>query len=492
MLQLSPQDAQFLYMETEENLSNVTMVCIYEKSAAIAADELFNTLKTHIKSRLHTSSIFKRRLVRVPMDLDYPYWVDDEYFDFDSHINRHKLESPGNWQQLTELVGNIHSRPLDMRRPVWEIHIVEEINDVPEIPSGSFALVAKIHHSAVDGASTLKFFAGLSDVDASGTPAVDLKKSAESSGVPPTGKEMWKYGLSNTVGSPFKLGKSLWNSAPTLMPALAKKLSAKSSTSDSAEASPAVPTTSLNQHVSPNKCFDGVEFQLNDLKQIQSAVADSKINDVVLAIVSGAIRSYLAATGDLPDSPLFAWVPISTRASDDASHGNQVSAMTTNLHTTMIDPIKRLSEITAFTKKTKENKGASVAGVLTDFSQQLPGAVVAVVSRAILASGVTAKLCNLAVSNVPGTNKPMYIAGNKCLKQFGMVPLGEGMGVFLVAISYNGKLTLSVTSTKEIITDMTFFCRCLQSSMDELMEAVAQLHAPKVKSAAKGRRNVKA
>lgn len=473
MLQLGPQDAQFLFMETEENLSNVTMICVYQKADSMAEGALYDAVKAHVKSRLHTSAIFKRKLVRVPMNLDYPYWVDDEYFDLDYHLFRHSLDAPGNWQQLTDLMGAIHSRPLDMNRPVWEFHVVEGINAVADVPRDSFAIIAKIHHSAVDGASTLKFFSAISDIDEKGTPAIDLSVTAELPGRSPKPSEIWRRGLTNSFQSPIKITKSIFSSAPAILPSLINKVR---SGGEVKEKSSGVPETRFNQHVAPRKVFDGVEFKLNDMKLMQTAVEGSKINDVVLAIISGAMRKYLSATDGLPDSPLVAWVPINTRkpGAKGSDVGNQVSAMTTNLYSDIADPILRLQKITEHTKKSKEKKSGAVAGLLADFSQQLPGAMVAVVSHAILASGMTAKLCNLAISNVPGINVPMYMAGNKCLKQFGMVPLGEGMGLFIVAISYNGKLSLSITTTKDIVPDTDFLCKCLQQSFTELTSAIAK------------------
>lgn len=488
MLQLGAQDSQFLFMETEENLSNITMICIYQKADTIAAGKVFDTVRSHIKSRLHTSAIFKRKLVRVPMDLDYPYWVDDNFFDLDYHLHRHTLESPGNWQQLTELMGVIHSRPLDMNRPLWEFHLVENINAVADVPRGSFAIIAKIHHCAVDGAATLKFFAGISDIDANGTPAVDLSEQAAPAGAAPSYTELFKRGLTNSIESPFKIAKSLLTAVPSAVPMIINQLSSKSAKEPSA----AVPTTRLNQYVAPRKIFDGVEFALDDFKLIKAAVDGAKINDVVLAVISGAMREYLSTSDMLPDHPLVAWVPINARkgGENDSDGGNQVTVMTTNLYSDLSDPVSRLQRITEYTQKSKAKQTGAAAGLLTDFSQQLPGAMVAVISRAILASGVTAKLCNLAVSNVPGINVPMYMAGNKCLKQYGMVPLGQGMGLFIVAISYNGKLSLSITSTRDIVPDTKLLCQCLHHSFDELKAQVSGKGKAAVRRPASGKGRV--
>ena len=485
MLQLGAQDSQFLYMESGENLSNVTMVSIYAKPQKPSLDSIFDLVKAHVKSRLHTSAIFSRKLVRVPLDLDYPYWTEDEYFDFESHIQLHRLPAPGDWSQFSELVGRIHSRPLDMNRPIWEIHVIENLHEVENIPPGSFALATKIHHAAVDGASMVKFFSGLSDLDIDGTAAIDLSINAPAAGEPPTSNEMWKRGLVNHIRSPLKLTKTLLRAAPAIVPAAIKAL-AKSDQDERNK----VPVSRFNQTISPRKVFDAVELDLADFKFIQHAFEDTKINDVVLAVCSAGLRKYLITHHDLPQESLVAWVPINARvkttSSDSTSAGNQITAMTTDLHTDLADPIEQLKHITRQTQMSKAAKSGVSARLMTDVSQHMPGATMALASRIIMASGVAGKLCNLAISNVPGPQVPMYMNGAKCLQQFGMVPLGQGMGLFIVALSYNGKLTLSITTTASIMPDTAFLCECLKSSLIELKQAASKQKKPAKKAALKG------
>jgi diacylglycerol O-acyltransferase / wax synthase len=174
MKQLSGQDSQFLYMESDRNLSNVAMASVYAPPGKRGEDSLFELLKSHVESRLHTSPIFKRKLVRVPLDLDFPYWAEDEFFDLDGHLYRHRISGRERWGEFCELMGRVYSRPLDMNRPLWEMHLVENLGGVREFPEGSFAVITKLHHAAVDGAATMRFFGCLSDRDAKGTPAGDI------------------------------------------------------------------------------------------------------------------------------------------------------------------------------------------------------------------------------------------------------------------------------------------------------------------------------
>nr|NIO42864.1 wax ester/triacylglycerol synthase family O-acyltransferase [Burkholderiales bacterium] len=186
MDQLSAQDSQFLYLETETNYTHVTYVAVYDPSTSRTARFDFEAILELVESRLHISPIFQRKLKRVPLDLDYPYWVDDEYFDFESHVVYTRLPEPGTWAQFRRHIARYHSRPLDMNRPLWEMYVVEGLDAIDDYPTGAFAVATKVHHAAVDGAAAMRFFVALSDVDAKGTPAISLDRPAQFSGGGPS------------------------------------------------------------------------------------------------------------------------------------------------------------------------------------------------------------------------------------------------------------------------------------------------------------------
>ena len=473
MKQLSAQDAQFLYMETESNLANATMVCIYKEAdtkEGASGQTAFTKVISQLQNRLSCSPIFTRKLKRVPGNIDYPYWVKDNYFDLKAHLHHHILEAPGNWPQLTELIGRIHSQPLDMRRPLWEMHIVEGFDGSENCPKNGFALITKLHHAAIDGAAAMQFFAAMSDIDPQGKPALPQQDAATNASLMmPSHFDMLSTSVSNHLVSPAKFTKTLAASTPALIKQHIRKKRA-------ADYQPPekVPTTLFNASVSPNKSFGAVKFSLEDLKSIQHKVVGAKLNDVVLAITAGAMVKYLSARNALPSESLVAWVPINARpsgkANADDEPGNNVTAMTTPLGTKLANPIERLEEITKNTQASKSSEDGMGARLVTDLSQHLPGISMAIASQLLLASGAAAKLCNVTVSNVPGHQKPMYLAGSQCVHQYGLVPLAEGMGLFVVALSNNGIMSFSVTSTKEIIPDMDEFCHYLEQSFQELFD----------------------
>jgi len=467
MKQLSAQDAQFLFMENGRNLSNVAMACIYGPPKGSPHTSIVEALLAQLDQRIKLSPVFTRRLIRVPMDLDYPYWADDEYFDLHRHVHQHRLADGDSWSQFCDLMGRIYSRPFDTQRPLWEMHVVENLGQFLDVPEGSFALIIKVHHAAVDGAAMMKLFGCLSDRDAEGTPFFDELEEAESSGPPPSPREIWRSFLANQIKSPLRVSRGLLG---------ASKIAVGSMFSKKGEAAVAeqgeIPITRFSLPVSPDKTFDAIEFPLANLKAMQHLAEEAKINDVVLALCGGALRRYLEKHNELPPETLVGWVPINTRGKGAAEgEGNQVTAMTTDLYTQVEDPIERLAKITAQTQLAKAGKTGTSIRLIAEITRSMPSPVLAATTQMLLRSGATAKLSNVAISNVPGSPVPLYLKGSRCLHQFGMTPLGDGMGLFIVALGYDGKLSLSLTSTLQMVPDMDFLRDCLNASFTELDQA---------------------
>ncbi|MFQ6006738.1 MAG: wax ester/triacylglycerol synthase family O-acyltransferase [Woeseia sp.] len=473
MQQLSAQDAQFLYMESEDNLTHVTAVYIYDPSTASNGKVRFKDIIHSVESRLDASPIFRRRLVHVPFELDYPYWIADEFFDIEFHIRHGRLPEPADWRQFCIHMARYHSRPLAMQRPPWEMYVVEGLDNVEGLPAGSYAIATKIHHAAVDGASATKFFGALHDVDATGTPALEATVERFESSRRPKLPEMLGRALINNVTSPVRMIDTVMRSAPMLYQAFQNVLRPDD---DSA----GVPDTPFNVPVSAHKMFDASVFDLHDLKIIKQAVEDSTINDVVLAVCGGGLRRYLQHHGQLPDRSLVAWVPINARpnksvSADSGRCGNRITAMTSRIFTDIEDPVVRLCEISKATRRSKEAKSGLSARLMTDLTQHVPAATQLIAGRLVLRVGMAPRLCNLFISNVPGPQTSLYLAGAKMLQSFGMAPLANGMGLFIATPSYNGQISFSVTSTREIMPDIGFFMECLRDSLQDSIQASNEL-----------------
>jgi WS/DGAT/MGAT family acyltransferase len=443
-------------------------VNIFDPSTAPGGKVRFKDIIEHIETRLIYSPVFKRRLMRLPLDFDHPYWVEDEFFDIEHHMFHSRLPEPGDWRQFCIHLARHFSRPMDMNRPLWDMYVIEGLDRIKGIPKGSYAIATRVHHAAIDGASAMHFFSALSDRDPEGTPAIDLEPFTEELGESPSTINVLNRALISNIQSPVKMASTLLKFSPAIFDTIRKTLGSDASKGKK------VPQTRFNQPVSPHKMFEGTRFSLKDLKRIKDSVEGSTINDVVLAICSGALRTYLDHHGELPADPLVAIAPVNARSSgrDAELPGNNISAMSVALPTNVADPLERLQTIRDTTRQTKAAKSGISARLMTDLSKHVPAATMAGVARLIAGGRFTSRLCNLFISNVPGPQQPLYMNGAKMLHTYGMAPLADGMGLFIATPSYNGEMTFSVISAREIMPDIEYFRKCIDASFKELFKAV--------------------
>ncbi|MEM6581666.1 MAG: wax ester/triacylglycerol synthase family O-acyltransferase [Pseudomonadota bacterium] len=471
MEQLSPQDSQFLYVESENNLTHVTFVSIFDPSTVPDGKSVgFDDIVRHIDERLGMNPLLKRRLVRVPLELDYPYWAEDPYFDLKYHLRNERLPEPGDWREFCVYMARYHSRPLNMHRPLWEMLVLQGLDNIEGIPKGGFAIATKIHHSAVDGAALVQFTYAITDSDNQGTPMLPADQFSPSAGRAPTWLEMTGRAAWNRLTSPARFGAALLRSAPTIYQAAQEAIGVGKA---GARAHP-VPHTRFNVELSPHKVFDATVFPLDDLKRIKRAVEGSTINDVVLTICGGALRTYLSKHNELPNEPLVACAPVNVRpggSADTSTPGNHLSAMTTPIHTNIADPMERLNAIRASTEASKDAHSGLPVRLMTDLTQHIPAATQALASRFMVNSGWASKICNLLVSNFPGPQQPLFMQGAKTSGSYGLAPLGDGIGLFIATPSFDGNMTFNVTSTREIMPDCLFFVDCLEEAFKELLKA---------------------
>jgi WS/DGAT/MGAT family acyltransferase len=471
--QLGAQDAQFVYSQTPSNLTHVMAVGVFAPPKARKSYDPYAEIIKVVKDRIHVSPVFRRKLHRAPMDIDHPYWVEDEHFDLEAHITHSKLPRPAEWQAFAGAISRHFSRPMDLHRPLWDIHILEDIDHVEGMAPGSFAVIQRVHHSATDGMGMTRLMAALSDSDAKGTPLMPLEtfSEAELGQRPATGK-LLSRSLRNLVSAPLRMGRSLAGFAPEIM------ASARSSQSGVPHEEPRqkIPETRFNGGVSPHKLFDGLIFPLENFKLIKSAVDGATVNDAVLAVTGGALRTYLKKHDELPEASLVAWCPVNVSKDPEqgAPGANNLSGMSVAIGTGIADPIERLTSIRAATASAKAAESGVGARMLTELTQHIPSAGMAGLARLMSNESFAPKFCNLFVSNVPGSPVPLYMAGAKCSHQFGLAPLGNGMGLFMAVGSYNGKLVFNIISDRKILPDMEFFRECLQASHLELLEAAKQ------------------
>jgi WS/DGAT/MGAT family acyltransferase len=468
MQQLSGLDATFLNLETAYAPLHISGLAIYDQSSAPGEQVTFKGILANIESRLHLARCFRQKLVRVPFGADHPYWIEDGEFDLEFHVRHIALPKPGDWRQLCIQTARIHARPLDLTKPLWEMYVIEGLDGVDGLPHGSFAILTKIHHAAVDGVTGTEITAAIHDTEQDAQP-VQSKVRWKPEPVP-TSIELALKTAVNNVRQPFRLAGVLSEMAPPAIRALWQR---RSERVDGDTGS--VPRTRFNTAVSAHRVFEARTFALDRVKQIRKRIDGATVNDVVLTVCAGALRHYLEAHGELPKQSLSAFAPISVRTKDEkGTGGNQVSGMLVTLHTRETDPLRRLEKVHQTTLESKALSGAIGARNLTDLTQFLPGALTGISARLVARTGLMRRvnpIANTVVTNVPGPQIPLYFTGARMVANFGLgLPL-DGMGLFHAILSYNGTITIAITGCREQLPDPGFYAECLQRSFDELLQA---------------------
>jgi WS/DGAT/MGAT family acyltransferase len=462
MEQLTGIDASFIYLETARAPMHIGGVVFYK---APPQGFHFQDYVELVRSRLHLSKVYRRRLVQVPFGLDAPYWIEDPNFNLDSHIHHLALPRPGGWEQLRELAQHLLAIPLDLRRPLWSLAFVEGLDGIDALPKGSFAMIHKIHHAAVDGMAGVDLLTTLVDL----TPEVQKYPGGEHwlPDMEPSNVKLLGNAYIHLLAKPKQavklagaLTKSAWNVGKDV---LVEK-----------QPLPAVPfrgpRTRFNVPISAERRCGGVWLRLDEIKAVKNDVANATVNDVVLATCAGGIRRYLLSKGELPEKELTAMAPISVRSSSSEG-GNQVSAMLVPLATDEADSLKRLKAICRSTRHSKERMDAVGATALMDAAKVVPfslGTVAARLYSRMEVARYVRPFFNTVITNVPGPRQKLYFGGGEFIGSMGMAPIMDGMGLMLVVTSYGDYLTISVTSTPEILPDIAFFEECLTSSFKEL------------------------
>ena len=492
MQQLSGLDASFLYLETGTTPMHIGSLSIYDQSTAPGGRVTFKEILQFFADRLHKARAFRQRLVRVPLSLDHPYWIEDPDFDLEFHVRHIALPAPGDWRQLCIQTARLHARPLDRNKPLWEAYVIEGLDNVAGVPRGSFALVTKFHHAAIDGVSGAEIAAAIHDLRPDAE--VDGAEHPWSPDRLPTGIELLTRSAAKSVKTPLKFGKLVYRSAPSL----AKVLAGVSSRQ--LKIPVRVPRTRFNGHVSPHRVFDGRAFDLDEVKAIKNSQPGTTVNDVVVAVCGGALRRYLEAKHELPAESLVAMAPMSVRPENKKNAaGNLVTAMSLPIRSDIADPLERL--LAVHEESTQAKKLAHTIGphLAADAAEFLPSTVSGLLARAYAGSGLAERappIFNTVITNVPGVNVPLYSMGSRMVATFGLGPVVHGLGLFQPVLSYNNTITISAVADRDMMPDPAFYSECLQAAFDELKAATidkpVRKSPAKKKSSAKTKRKKKA
>jgi diacylglycerol O-acyltransferase len=468
---LTALDASFLGLEDSTSHMHVASVTIFEGPAPSYRDFV-----DHIEARLSLVPRYRQKLRFMPLGLGKPVWVDDPHFNIDYHVRTTALPPPGSDDQLKRLAGRVFSQQLDRTKPLWEVWLVQGLDrDDEHGGEGRFALLSKTHHCLVDGVAGVDVTAVL--FDSAREP--QTPPAGAGGWVPkpePTSAQLLGEALLERATRPAELLRSARAAVRGPRAMAAGAYEALTAVASLARTGLSAPPSPLNVEIGPHRRFDWVRTDLGMFKQIKNELGGS-VNDVVLAVVAGAMRRFLEERGeDVSELELRVMVPVSVRRSEEyGMTGNRVAAMMAPLPVYEADPIERLRIVRDSMAGLKESKQAIGAQILTELGGFAPPTVLTQAARL----QARQRFFNLVVTNIPGPQMPLYVLGRELLDLLPMAPLAKGQALCIAVMSYNGKLGFGLLGDFDGLPDIAAVAGGIERSLDELrMAAGIELPAP--------------
>jgi diacylglycerol O-acyltransferase / wax synthase len=484
MQQLSGQDAMFLHAELDGLPQHIGGVSIYDQSTAPGGKVRFKQILAMLEDRVHLSPIFRRKLEFVPYNLGRPYWIEDPDFDMEYHVRHIALPKPGDWRQLCILAARIHSQPLRRDKPLWEMYVIEGLNNVEGYPPGCFALLLKVHHCAMDGATGTQFMNIVHDL----TPETREEGDAPPWVVErPSRPRMLAQAYMDAWRKPGQVVDMVKEAAiPAFKRIRQGRKDAAFRTLDDK------PTTRFQGKISHHRVIEARKFDFEDVRAIKNTHPGTTVNDVMLTIVAGGLRKYLDSKGELPDQTLTTGCPIDVRSAEErAAGGNMVGFMNVGLRTDIADPVERMKEVHEEAVSAKAYAEALGPRFAVDLADVMPGNVLSLAIRTASATGLSeaSVMFNTVITNVPGAPFQLYMCGAELVDSISLGPLLPNVGLFHIVYSSvqdkKGTINLSFSACRDMLPDPAFYAQCLQESFDELYAAALK---PAKSTAAKKRR----
>jgi WS/DGAT/MGAT family acyltransferase len=470
---LSATDAGFLYMETPEMPMHIGALYVL-KPPAKGTESYAAEYRAMIESRLHTAPLFTHKLANMPFDLANPVWIEDDDIDLDYHIRQVTLTRPGTMEQLEKLIGRLHSSLLDRSRPLWEFFVIDGLQN------GDLAFYSKVHHAALDGAAGMQLTLALLDVTEVprdvGAPPPRARSRGYQLGI---GELLWSA-TTNALSQYAKLASVAPKAAKAAVDAYrAKDAEGKWGLEKFRGAFERAPKTHINVSITNQRAFGSKSLPLAEVKAAGKAVG-ATVNDTVLALCSGALGRYFRDYNEKLDRSLIAAVPMSIRPEGDTSQNNQVTMLPVSLHSDLKDPIARLKAIRRSSNRMKDlgskAKGLGSIDVPSVGAPWLMTGLVTLYGRSNLADSLP-PFANVAISNVPGPNYPLYMTGAMLRCMYPVSIPTHGIGCNITVQSYNGHLDFGVTACRRAMPDARKLADYLGDALAELKAAVAAMPA---------------
>lgn len=500
MARLTGLDGAFLALESPTTHLHVMGTMVFDPSDIDRA-LTFRRIRSLVGERVPLVPPFRMRMVEVPFGLQHPTLVEDPDFDLDYHVRRTGVPAPGGPVELADLVADLAARPLDRARPLWEFHVVEGLAE------GRVGIVAKVHHAIIDGVSGAQVLAAFFDLSPDptprplfgGSPLRTGRSRGKTEANPADSGDGDEDPLAGSGWSPEALPREfdqLWSSLqrlPGQIDAVARSIAltvqtVRATGSHDREVGPTstpspfqAPLTSMNGAISSHRRVAFTDLSLVDLRTV-SRVFGGTTNDVVLAVTAGGLRKLFAWRGEEPDTSLVALVPVSVRTeSERGALGNRVSGLLVSLATGVADPVARLGHIGDGMRLAKERQQAVGPELFASWAEAAFPAVATRLSRLVTNLRLfdhVAPPFNLIVSNVPGPDFPLYLAGARMVSMHPLGPIVEGVGLNVTVFSYLDTVHVGIQGCWDLVPDVAVLASGMAEALAELVAEASRVDRP--------------
>ncbi len=460
---MSPLDASFLNVEDNVSHMHIASVGIFE-----GPEPPFEAVVAMVGSKLDLVPRYRQIVRTVPFEIGRPVWVDDPHFHIEYHLRHTALPSPGGVAELRKLVGRVMSQQLDRDKPLWEMWVVEGLED------DHWAILSKTHHAMVDGVSGTDLLAVVMDTSPHPAPPrpVDWRPSPS-----PSGSELALSALIDLLRSPYEQLRAIERASVVSRQSLHYVLEVARGLSAMAGLIRPTPRSSLNGPIGPHRRYSWASVSVEDVKAVRRRLGGT-FNDVVLAAITNGFRELLLSRNESIHRRVRTLVPVSVRARDprgravgDGTLQNKVSAMFADLPVDIDDPAARLHAVTRQMEGLKDSKQAVAGEALTSMSGFAPPMLLALGTR--LATRMAQRNVNTVTTNVPGPQMPLYVLGRRMLSAYPYVPLAGQVRVGVAIFSYNGQVNFGITGDFDTARDIDVLSAGIQEGMVQLLKAEA-------------------
>ena len=479
MKHLSGLDATFLYLETPEMPMHVGSLNVIKLPAGYTGD-FYEAVKAHVAARLHLAAVFTQKLELMPFELANPVWVPDDDLDLDYHVRRIILSKPGTMEQLETYAGRLHSSLIDRSRPLWEFYVIEGLD--PTSCGGEVAFYGKLHHSAIDGQAGIALANAILDLGPTPRPLKAAPTRARKHEYQLGVAELAGAALRNSLMQYVKLAKMIPTAARAIKSAVQQNR-AKKKAGEEGRGWSMGPRTPMNVAITNQRSFGTTSLSLRAVKDVGKANGVS-LNDVVMTVVAAALRRYLQDNGGVPDKPLIGAIPFSLRDADKPADANkpdnQAAMMLIPLATNLSDPLARLHAIGAAATSAKSTAGTFKGVIPTDFPSLGAPWIMSGLSSLYGRSKISNKIppfANVVISNVPGPQFPLYLAGGEFVSYYPMSIVTHGIALNVTVQSYNGRIDFGLTACRRTLPDVRDLARYMHDAFEELARLTAKVAA---------------